>query len=268
MTYEIITNPTFNSLEVYFEGKPGEAIRAALKTLKFRWNNKKMCWYGFADREEVVRACEGAKVETAAPATKTDKDEQKKLFAEYMDIIKKEVWQDEKMQEYARKSTAYIVELTNGDIIALDKPRIETSFCFGHGYCGRTTEEDEKRAYNMAEYAATNQDYFIKENIKGLEEKIKDLRDTRLKAYTYTAYSGQPEKSKLKNYTLASLCYTPEYNPAYYANLKDLKEITTEDRKRIAAGLEKVKADFVKRLNTYLKKYGLTKVRTWTYLSD
>ena len=178
------------------------------------------------------------------------------------------VWQDEKMQEYARKSTAYIVELTNGDIIALDKPRIETRFCFGHGYCGRTTEEDEKRAYNMAEYAATNQEYFINENIKGLEEKIKDLRDTRLKAYTYTAYSGQPEKSKLKNYTLASLCYTPEYNPAYYANLKDLKEITMKDRERIAAGLEKVKADFVKRLNTYLKRYGLTKVRTWTYLSD
>lgn len=76
MTYEIITNPTFNSLEVYFEGKPGEAIRAALKALKFRWNNKKMCWYGFADREEVLKACEGAKVETAAtkkPATKKEK---------------------------------------------------------------------------------------------------------------------------------------------------------------------------------------------------
>lgn len=76
MTYEIITNPTFNSLEVYFEGKPGEAIRAALKALKFRWNNKKMCWYGFADREEVMRACEGEKVETAAtkkPATKKEK---------------------------------------------------------------------------------------------------------------------------------------------------------------------------------------------------
>lgn len=73
MTYEIITNPTFNSLEVYFEGKPGEAIRAALKALKFRWNNKKMCWYGFADREEVLRVCEGAKVETAAPATKKEK---------------------------------------------------------------------------------------------------------------------------------------------------------------------------------------------------
>ena len=268
MTYEIIKNPTFNSLEVYFEGKPGEAIRAALKALKFRWNNKKMCWYGFADREEVMRACEGAKVETATTATKTNKDEQKKLFAEYMDIIKKEVWQDEKMQEYARKSTAYVVELTNGDIIALDKPRIETRFCFGHGYCGRTTEEDEERAYNMAEYAATNQEYFINENIKGLNEQIEQLKDDSLKGYTFTAYSGQPEKSKLKNYTLARFCYTPEYNPAYYANLKDLKEITMEDRERIAAGLEKVKADFIKRLNTYLKKYGLTKVHTWTYLAD
>ena len=73
MTYEIRQNAAYNSLEVYFEGKPGEAIRAALKALKFRWNNKKMCWYGFADREEVMKACEGAKVETTAPATKKKK---------------------------------------------------------------------------------------------------------------------------------------------------------------------------------------------------
>ena len=80
MTYEIITNPTFNSLEVYFEGKPGEAIRAALKALKFRWNNKKMCWYGFADREEVLRACEGETVEPVAPRKPATKKEKKNKF--------------------------------------------------------------------------------------------------------------------------------------------------------------------------------------------
>ena len=31
---------------------------------------------------------------------------------------------------------------------------------------------------------------------------------------------------------------------------------------------EEVKKAFIKRLNTYLKKYGLSKLHTWTYLVD
>ena len=47
-TYEIRTNHTYNSNEVYFDGKPCEAVREALKALKFRWNSVKKCWYGYA----------------------------------------------------------------------------------------------------------------------------------------------------------------------------------------------------------------------------
>lgn len=73
MTYEIKLNTNFNSLEVYFEGKPAEAIRTALKALKMRWNPKKGCWYGFADREEIDKACKGEKVTAKAPAKKAEK---------------------------------------------------------------------------------------------------------------------------------------------------------------------------------------------------
>lgn len=73
MTYEIKLNTNFNSLEVYFEGKPAEAIRTALKALKMRWNPKKGCWYGFADREEIDKACKGEKVTEKAPAKKAEK---------------------------------------------------------------------------------------------------------------------------------------------------------------------------------------------------
>ena len=38
MTYTINTNAEFNSLEIFFDGKPNEAIRNALKELKFRWH--------------------------------------------------------------------------------------------------------------------------------------------------------------------------------------------------------------------------------------
>ena len=47
--YEIKPNDQFKSLEIYFSDKPETATRDALKALKFRWNPKKSCWYGFAD---------------------------------------------------------------------------------------------------------------------------------------------------------------------------------------------------------------------------
>ena len=51
---------------------------------------------------------------------------QKELKEKYMNIIKTEVWQnDEHMQEFARKECEYVVELSNGNIIDIDKPRIE-----------------------------------------------------------------------------------------------------------------------------------------------
>ena len=56
--FEIRKNEQFDSLEIYFDGKPGEDVRAALKSLHFRWNGKKSCWYGFAD-EEAVRGAIG-----------------------------------------------------------------------------------------------------------------------------------------------------------------------------------------------------------------
>ena len=54
---------------------------------------------------------------------------QKELKEKYMNIIKTEVWQnDEHMQEYARKECEYVVELSNGNIIDIEKPRIEKNF--------------------------------------------------------------------------------------------------------------------------------------------
>lgn len=70
MTYEIKLNAQYNSNEIYFEGKPSEAIRKALKTLKMRWNHVKGCWYGFASEEEIKAACEGLTAEKQQATTK------------------------------------------------------------------------------------------------------------------------------------------------------------------------------------------------------
>lgn len=66
MTYTIKTNPEFNSSEIYFEGKPSEAIREALKALRFRWHGVKRCWYGYRD-EAAIRAAIDGKPTDAKP---------------------------------------------------------------------------------------------------------------------------------------------------------------------------------------------------------
>lgn len=71
-TYTINENNEFNSIEISFEGKPSEAIREALKALRFRWHNVKKVWYGYKDAETVRAALEGAENPTEKPK-KTEK---------------------------------------------------------------------------------------------------------------------------------------------------------------------------------------------------
>ena len=73
MDYSITINEQFNSLEISFPEKPGEAIREALKSLKFRWNPKKSVWYGFADQTELEKVLNGEPVEAAKATKKKEK---------------------------------------------------------------------------------------------------------------------------------------------------------------------------------------------------
>lgn len=198
-----------------------------------------------------------------------NKELQKALIEEYMEIIKTEVWEGSpRMQEFARKECAYVVKLESGDIFDIDKPRIKKDFCFGHGMYGWSTNEQEERANNAAENARTNVDYFLERNLRGLNSTIDDLRDETKKAYSYIHYTGQPETSKLKTFSVCSLAFSPEWEPNRWSNLKALQELTMAEREEIAKGYEEVRKKFMKRLETYLKKYGLSKLNVWTYLVD
>lgn len=76
--YTITNNPSFNSIEVKFEGKPSEAIRDALKDLRFRWHGVKKVWYGYKTEEETRKAIDNAGKETKAE-TKAEKAEAVKV---------------------------------------------------------------------------------------------------------------------------------------------------------------------------------------------
>lgn len=47
-----------------------------------------------------------------------------------------------------------------------------------------------------------------------------------------------------------------------------LVEVNKEDRQNLIEKTKEEKAKFVKRLNAYLKRFGLSKVHSWTYIID
>lgn len=166
---------------------------------------------------------------------------------------------DQKMIDYCTKKAAYIVELNNDSYYVIDKPDIEKDFCFGYGYCGVSTEEDYQGAAGMAAHARTSTDYFIDKNMEPLNRWIKDLTDTNYKIYKRPHYIKQQENCKLIDL---------DWIRSYEATPNEREQLTPEEINSIIEGYEQVKKAFMKRLNSYLKRYGLTKVHSWTYLSD
>ena len=75
MTYTINQNKQFNSIEIAFDCKPSEAVRTALKELKFRWHSVKKVWYGYSDAETVTNAIHAAENNVKPePKSKTQKN--------------------------------------------------------------------------------------------------------------------------------------------------------------------------------------------------
>ena len=187
---------------------------------------------------------------------------QKELKERYAAILAAEVWpKSPDMVKYCVSKVAHIVELENGDIIPLEKPTIETSFCFGYSDSRYDTEEYD-RAQGMAAHAKTHQDYFLEENLRELNETIERLEAADPFPFDYhliVPYHGQQSSSQLKRIA------------AYYwhdQRAQEWPKLSGEDRARVAEGYRIVRAAFEKRLQVYLKRYGLSKVKTWAYWRD
>lgn len=248
-------NQELNGIEISFEKKPKSETLTALKAAGFRWHRTKKIWYAKQTAERMTLA------ETLTGTEKSEIGTDQAALKELYRQIISEYWKDSKMIDFCMKKAAYIVQLENGDITEIEKPEIETRFCFGYGCNGISAEGDYEAAAEMMNYADTHEDYFIKENLKEINNYIDSLKDSSLRVYKFVHYCGNCDH-RLKGIQFYRYYEAPE------KNLKDCHELTAGERESILAGYEEVKKQFIKRLNTYLKKYGLTKLHTWTYLSD
>ena len=211
---------------------------------------------------------------SAKPVATTAKPNDKALLEEYMQEWKK-VWQDQSMLDYNRKRFSGAVRLKNGGILYFEKPRIDSSFCF----------HDEGSQYEfyqhmMADKETRLRDYFLHENLDEMDEQIRALEcNCRFPEGEYHShyycktwylercrYTGETAPLRLWQARVWS-AYDVEhetwrYKPGTYEKMCD------EDRLAILEGLKREREKFEKRLQTYLKRYGTSKIRTWTYWAD
>lgn len=192
--------------------------------------------------------------------TQKEKEIQLEYKNRHTEVLNK-VWKGSpKMIDYCLKECSAYVPLSNNNFIILEKPKIKTRFCFGYRLNSQDTEEFDD-ANDMAHYARTQEDYFKEENLKGFDEAIKNLKDKSNKFYLEVKYCNEDKNDSLKSYNF--------FDP--YRQHKPIEEynfISDSDRNAIIKALEEEKQKFTKRLNSYLKRYGLSKVTSWSYWAD
>ncbi len=185
------------------------------------------------------------------------------------------IWRgNQHMVDYDMKSTAAACELSNGMILTTNKQPIEKRFCFGYSDCGQGPEFSEAI---RAERNAKSEEYFIQKNLQRFNDRLNLFEDKDVYPALRLKYYEQNETNPLRElvfFTLSDLFSRMEYDeykPG--AIVTDLWGNycyipTADDMKRIRAMYEEARTAHEKKVRSYLKRYGTTKVRTRTYWLD
>lgn len=188
---------------------------------------------------------------------------QKELKELYLNILKQNPANNASWIKYYLNKVGYIVELEDGNLFIIEKPSIKTSFCFGeHGY-------DYDEASKAAETTATNEKYFISVNMKDLEDEIKQVKRWPETNYDYTKKMYlMPHNEEYEGKRTMYTRILTDYDGIKDKDTAQGRPVSKKDRYAIVGGYQEVQKRFLTRLRTYLKKYGMSKVRTWTYWAD
>lgn len=198
------------------------------------------------------------------------------------EFIKLDSEGNEKQAKFLNSYYADVIKIGNF-FLPIEKQTIKKDFCFGAGQNGVTSSEDWDNANNMSKYAKESEQYFISENLEDINGKIaclkyflNDFKDwieeeeffrnnQNRDVYHLTGQKIYLTKTN-NDYEILYAILDNRYFEIY--NRKILRQATKSDIQAILTALEEEKKSFTKRLQTYLKKYGLSKIRTWTYICD
>lgn len=158
-----------------------------------------------------------------------------------------------------------VIKVDDEHYITFEKQEMEKSFCFGYSdIYGPTSEEANKACENFGEKE------FKERNLSKFDRKYERVLKHLEKHETVILRLEYGGCGMMKNYG-AEIVYigTDEDTPLKNG---DIISLSTEDSNKVRESYKKhvqeLRQAFEKRLDTYLKKYGVSKIRKWTYWAD
>jgi len=180
-----------------------------------------------------------------------NKDSGQSALEELLDLIKQNCGSDYKGY--------YIDAMKFRDgFLKFRKQELRKSFCWGYSdFQGRPEEEANDLRNNFGERE------FKKENLADFDRKYRGTLE-QLDRYKDVTLRRCDEFRGIVTYCICSEFCPPD--PEHDVTLKDKEaDEFREEYKTIVARARKA---FEKRIDSYLKRYGLTKIRKWTYWAD
>lgn len=170
----------------------------------------------------------------------------------------KELYLSLEKNDYLRKIVLTALKI-DSQFITFNKISICTRQCYGYDihYNGY---EDVERAGRDAERFRTSPEPFLRMNLKPQLKKVEDLEKALQK--NLNVYISN------KYYYEDLVCYYQvalEDRDEIIASEKHYKKLSKEQVEKVLECEKYVLVDLYKRLNTYLKKYGTSKLTSWTY---
>ena len=183
------------------------------------------------------------------------------LLPEYKAELSKVFKED--MVEYVIKTTQSLIKLSTGQLFATGKHRLETEFCFGYSSCGQGPSYDECRQEHD-DFRQNAAQRFKEENLKGFDSYIEQLdTDNARQPYLVSQYRDD------KNANIVIVSWMSGFDFDYNGvDRERCTPLNDKDKDAIKAVYLADKAAVEKRCDAYVKKYGTSKFRTWTYWMD
>lgn len=152
------------------------------------------------------------------------------------------------------------IKIKDGYFTKFKKQELQKSFCFGYSDFGQGMTEEEANetcanfgAKEFKEYNLSKFDRMYEDELEQLG-RYKDvtLRCTERTDHAYTVCEVQDKFT------------TPD--PEHELTLEG--EEADRFREEYKTTVASLRADFEKKINSYLKRYGVSKIRKWTYWAD
>ena len=171
------------------------------------------------------------------------------------------------------KGRSFFVELDDGAVLRIEKPTIQTRFCCGEDDRGQGGEGPGTMAYahKVLEGKRTERG-FKAANLDPFDKRMVHVVGRRAWRLIHDAEAAETWRG---DFVPCLMCGGLTDGSVYLGNAANVgrservvRIFSDEDMRRMRRGWMAVRTDFRRRVNAYWKRFGASKIHTWTYWTE